>query len=368
MKKRISIWVYGGIGTGHFAQGYPMLEKLLEHLSDTFEIVVYSAFLPSSNFKNESFTIRSAPASVKTGLFRWLYLIRYFIGDHRKKRFNLLFGFWGYPSGVLVTFLGKIFKLPSAIYLLGSDSAGIPEINFGIMHRPLSRRLAAWSYERATTVFAISRFQKDTLANYGITRPIHVIPWGVDSSAYRFTPKNRGVELRVIHVGHLTPVKDQATLLRAFALVVARQPAKLKIFGEDLLKGQMQKLCSELKISDHVQFLDMIPYRQMPEQYTWADVMFHTSLSEGQSMALTEAAACGVLLAGTRVGLLYDLGDQYGITVDKGDYKQLSEQLLAIVNDSTAWEKKIVAASQWSQAHDLNWTVSEIKKVLQRIC
>src|SRR5688572_8346316 len=101
-----------------------MLEKLIEHLSDTFEIVVYSASLPAPGFKNERFSIRSAPASVKMSFLRWFHLVRYFLGDHRKEKFNLVFGFWGYPSGVLVTFLGKMLKIQSAIYLLGSDSAG----------------------------------------------------------------------------------------------------------------------------------------------------------------------------------------------------------------------------------------------------
>jgi glycosyltransferase involved in cell wall biosynthesis len=367
LKKRIAIWIYGGIGTGHFAQGYPMLEKLIEHLSDTFEIVVYSASLPAQGFNNERFSIRSAPASVKMGLLRWFYLTRYFVGDHRKEKFNLVFGFWGYPSGVLVTFLGKMLKIQSAIYLLGSDSAGIPSIDFGIMHKPLLSRLAKWAYQRATMVLAISKFQKDTLACYGVTRLIHVIPWGADASSYRFKPKTRNGELHVIHVGHLTPVKDQATLLKAFALLLEQHPAKLKIFGVDCLNGKMQGLCAELKIDKHVEFLDMIPYHQMPEQYSWADVMFHTSVSEGQSMALTEAAACGVLLAGTRVGLLYDLGEHYGITVEKGDYQGLSNQVLAILQRPEEWERKIKAARQWSQDHDLTWTVSELKKVLQAL-
>jgi glycosyltransferase involved in cell wall biosynthesis len=367
LKKRIAVWIYGGIGTGHFAQGYPMLEKLLEKLSVTFDIVVYSHAAPHQDYHSPFFQIRAAPKKITTRLARWAYLVKYFIRDHRKNRFQMLFAFWGYPSGVLVTGLGKIMNLPFVVYLLGSDCAGIPSINFGILHKPLHRYVAKWAYRNASLLLAISRFQSDSLAKHGIVRPIVVIPWGADGLSYQFQPKERGDVLHVIHVGHLTPVKDQSTLLKAFALLVQQHPAELRIFGGDAMNGQIQNLCRELNIDKHVKFLDMIPYHQMPDQYAWADVMFHTSLSEGQSMALTEAAACGVLLAGTRVGLLYDLGDEYGVIVETGDYRNLTGQVVSLMQNSLEWKRKVQLASLWSQHHDLNWTTNELEKTLSSL-
>jgi glycosyltransferase involved in cell wall biosynthesis len=255
-------------------------------------------------------------------------------------------------------------KLPSVIYLLGSDSAGIRSINFGILHKPFVSTVVKWAYGKASLVLAISKFQKDSLLSHGINRTIHVIPWGADRSMYKFVGKTRHTVLNFIHVGHLSPVKDQGTLLRAFAGIVRHHAAELRIFGEDVLNGEMQRLCAELQIEKHVQFRDIIAYVDMPEQYAWADIMLHTSLSEGQSMALTEAAACGVLLAGTRVGLLYDLGDEYAITVEPGDHQALASKLITFLSKPIEWERKIQLARKWSQDHDLRWTVSEINKLL----
>ena len=67
MKKRIAIWIHGGVGTGHFSQGYPPLEKLLVRLSDLFELVVYSQSPTDKNYKSSSFEVRSVPAGVKLG-------------------------------------------------------------------------------------------------------------------------------------------------------------------------------------------------------------------------------------------------------------------------------------------------------------
>jgi glycosyltransferase involved in cell wall biosynthesis len=111
----------------------------------------------------------------------------------------------------------------------------------------------------------------------------------------------------------------------------------------------------------------MLPHVEMPAQYGSADIIFHTSLSEGQCMALTEAAASGVLLAGTRVGLLYDLGDGYGITVEPGDYKNLAEKTISILNKPEELKTKIELARRWSEDHDLRWTVSQLTELLHSL-
>jgi len=364
MKKRIAILIHGGVGTGHFSQGYPPLEKLLIRLSNLFDLVVYSQSPIEKNYKSSSFEMRSAPAGIRWGVFRWLYLFYFFFKDHNRKKFQLIFAFWGYPAGFLATFISRIVSIPSVIYILGSDSAGIPSINFGIFHKPIPRKLALWTYNNATKLFSISEFQRRQLQIYGVRKSITTIPWGVETDLYKFIPKDRGSVLRIIHVGHLTPVKDQPTLLRALALIAKQYSIELRIFGVDCMNGSIQKLCKELGLEKNVKFFDMIPYDQMPAQYEWADLMLHTSLSEGQSMALTEAAACGVLLAGTRVGLLYDLGESCGVTVEVGDFEDLAAKVLHILADRELWDQKVHQAKLWSESHDLDWTIREISSHL----
>jgi glycosyltransferase involved in cell wall biosynthesis len=366
MKKRIAVWMHGGVGVGHFSQGYPALEKLLIGLSSSFEIVVYSKFPINKDYRSSHFTIRSAPSNIKPSAVRWLCMILYFLKDHRQNKFDLLLAFWGYPAGFLATSLSKLVKIPCAVYLLGADSFGIASVNFGILHRPLSKRIARWTYKHSSLLLGISEFQKKSLESHGVMNAI-IIPWGIEKDSYKFTDKKRSEPLHIIHVGHLTPVKDQVTLIKTFAVITKKNPAELRIFGEDFLNGEIQKLCKELGVEKQVQFLDVISYQQMPEQYAWADVMLHTSLVEGQSMALTEAAATGVLLAGTKVGLLHDLGEDYGITVEVGDCETLASKVLGLLNDDESWNQKIRNARQWAETHDLTWTVTELGKHLHSL-
>jgi glycosyltransferase involved in cell wall biosynthesis len=88
-------------------------------------------------------------------------------------------------------------------------------------------------------------------------------------------------------------------------------------------------------------------------------------LSEGQNLALAEAAASGVLMAGTKVGLLYDLDDTYAIRVDIGDYHALATHVLKEVNDPEKWDFKIHRAREWVEQHSLDWTVEQLKTHLK---
>lgn len=367
MKKRLAIWLHGGLGTGHFDQGYPLLERLLEGLSASFELVVYSMAKPNEGYHHKAFRMRSAPSSRKATIVRWMTLIGLFIRDHRRQKYDLVMAFWGWPAGVIVVCLGKILRMQSVVYLLGADAARVPSINYGIFNKPLLRQVALWAYHQCTMLLTISQFQKDQLFKFGLRRPVVVIPWGVDPEMYRFSSRNRSDVIHFIHVAHMSPVKDPATMVRAFARISRHHPSELYILGVDNMKGAIADLCRSLKILDHVKFIGMVPYAEMPTYYDWADIMLHTSLSEGQCMALTEAATCGILIAGTPVGLLYDLKDDCGIIADFGDDEGLSAKVIEILGKREEWDRKVENARKWSGQHTLRWTVDELIKHLSTV-
>jgi len=185
MKKRVAIWLFGGIGTGNFSQGQPVLEKLILELSAEFELIVYSQSLVNPDYVSGGFRIRSAPGVVRNGSLRWLLLIKYFLSDHLKKRFSVVCAFWGFPGGFLATLLSKVLFRPSLVCLQGGDSVGIPSLNYGVMHRGF-KRLVLWTYRNATVLTALTFFQKNLLHGYGLSRPIRIIPLGADPSVFKF--------------------------------------------------------------------------------------------------------------------------------------------------------------------------------------
>lgn len=101
----------------------------------------------------------------------------------------------------------------------------------------------------------------------------------------------------VLSVGSLTPVKDFATLIRAFAAVRATRSARLVILGEGPQRANLASLIQELRLGDDVQlpgFSDN-PYAWMRR----AAVFVSSSLTEGCPNALMEALACGTPVVST---------------------------------------------------------------------
>lgn len=95
----------------------------------------------------------------------------------------------------------------------------------------------------------------------------------------------------VLGVGSLTPRKDFPTLVRAFAEVRRRRPARLVILGEGPERGTLERLAHELGIVDAVALPGFHPN---PFAYlARADVFVSSSQREGLPGALIQALACG---------------------------------------------------------------------------
>ena len=125
------------------------------------------------------------------------------------------------------------------------------------------------------------------------------------------------------------------------------------------MEGKLQRLVTDMKLNEHVKFLGAIPNKELKDHYAWADIMMHTSLHEGQSGVVMEAMACGVVVCGTRVGIISDLGDEYFLTVAIGDYKALASLVISLSNDKNNYNILQEKAYLWSHEYDSSWTVKK---------
>ena len=99
----------------------------------------------------------------------------------------------------------------------------------------------------------------------------------------------------------MNPVKDQATLLRAFAHLRGDfADVALVLVGDGASRGSLESQAAALGIGDAVRFLgDRSDVRELLQGF---DVFALSSLSEGYSMALLEACASGLPIVATDVG------------------------------------------------------------------
>ena len=364
MRKRIAIFTHGGIGGGYENQGFPRLMQIVGFLSDEYRVEVFT-LEDTARRKKTGYPVHGVPSWVKPRFLKWLFLIVNFVGGFMRQRYDLLFSFWGYPMGFLVVVLGRLFRKPSMIYLLGAETASVPQINYGHIRRPFSRRLVCWACLNATEVIVVSNQQKNVLNRLGLNRKIHIVPIGADSSRFHLPLKPLASPLKILHVANLTPVKDQHTLLRTFELIRHKIPAKLRIVGPDYYDGEIQKSARASSFAADIEFTGFVSQNKIVDHYQWADAFLLTSLSEGQNGSITDAMMCGLLPISTAVGHMdFNLGSEVGVVADCGDALALAQGVLGLYQSPAAWEQKRRKARDWALKYDIRWTISQLSSIL----
>lgn len=116
--------------------------------------------------------------------------------------------------------------------------------------------------------------------------------------------------LRIVTVGRLDPVKDQATLLHALRIVgtstsVHNTPVHLWIIGDGPERERLQQVIDQENLGDQAVLLG--EKNNISELLSSADVFVLTSLAEGIPMTVLEAAAAGLPVIATDVGGLSDI-------------------------------------------------------------
>ncbi len=358
---RIAIIIPGGIGTGKNNIGVPVMERLIRLLSDDFDVTVFSLFKINKDYTPPGFTLVDCGNS--NFVLRATKFYSSFKKLHKKRKFHVVHGFWTLPSGFLAVITGKIFKIKSVISVLGGDAISLPEINYGQLRNRLPRGLVMWCLNQANEVICLTHYLLDNLKKAGLKRnDVKIIPWGIDTSLFAFREKSLSHPIKFLHIANLNPVKDQTTLLRAFKIIVGQVPSHLTIIGEGSAEQSVRKFASDLNMEDKITFKGLMPYEDLASHYHQADVLLHTSLSEGQSEVVTEAMSCGVLVCGTSVGLLYDQ-PLCCVSVPVQEDEMLGQEVLKVINDTERINTIKRNACAWSLAHSIRWTTEEISKL-----
>jgi len=212
------------------------------------------------------------------------------------------------------------------------------------LHRALRYRLARATYSKADAVVAVSRGVAEDLARIVGLDPgaIRVVPNPVITPALHeqaepaaehpwLAPER--AEPVLLAAGRLTRQKDFATLLRAFARLQLRTPARLVILGEGPKRGDLEALARELGIADRVDLPGFLanPYPVLAR----ADLFVLSSAWEGSPNVLTEALALGTPVVATDCpsGPRELLGDgHYGPLVPVGDDTALAQAMAGVLD------------------------------------
>lgn len=140
-----------------------------------------------------------------------------------------------------------------------------------------------------------------------------------------------------LSVGRLTEPKDQATLLRAWALVRERVPgATLALIGAGALGRPLHALAAELGLGSSARFV--APRPDLSPAYTDADLFCLSSLWEGLPYVILEAMSYALPVVSTGVDGIPEAVAQgeSGALVPPADPDALADAIVRLLGDADA--------------------------------
>jgi 1,2-diacylglycerol 3-alpha-glucosyltransferase len=206
-------------------------------------------------------------------------------------------------------------------------------------------------------IIAPSLKVKEQLTAMGTTKPITVLPTGVDkittnSSEVTAWHTRYGLNRQskiILYVGRLAPEKNLETLIEAFALITPQDPtAKLLIVGDGSHKKTLESMAFSMGISDRVIFTGYITDRNtLGAAYEISRVFAFPSHTDTQGLVIHEAAAAGLPTVMTDHGITEVI-----INSKSGLYAQ---------NNPTDFASKLISVLQDDQLyHQLSKTGIEL--------
>lgn len=136
---------------------------------------------------------------------------------------------------------------------------------------------------------------------YGYTGEARIFPWGVDLK--HFSPrstgdlrKKLGWQEKTVFLSNRTLEKLYGVDVIANAFAAAAQKnsdLRLLLFGKGSQELAVYKILQDAKVADRVHFGGFASLEQLPDIYASADYYVSASHSDGSSVSLMEALACG---------------------------------------------------------------------------
>lgn len=198
-----------------------------------------------------------------------------------------------------------------------------------------SARTVRWSMARAAQLVVPSGFLREIFERHGMTAS--VLPNVVDLQ--RFHPGSGTVPEapHLMVARNLEPLYDNATALRAFALVRSEFPrARLTVAGSGPEAANLQALAHELGVAEAVTFAGRLDREAMAALYRDCTLSINPSLADNMPNSVLESLASGVPVVSTDVGGVPFLV-QDGVTallVPAGNARAMADAVLRLLRDA----------------------------------
>lgn len=214
------------------------------------------------------------------------------------------------------------------------------------------KKMTNFTTKIANHIVVDAEYVKDKLVEFTSCNPskISVFPWGVERSIFnennKFDLKSQfgwtDNKIVVTNRGFLSRF-DIMTTIRAIPEIVAKHSdCRFLIIGTGDIRNknsteyQCKRLVLDLGISKYVKFHPWMPNNQMPKYLASSDIYVTTSTSDGSSVSLMEAIACGLPVVVTEVPAFFEWVEdgKNGFIVPIGNSDLVANRIIKLLEDS----------------------------------
>lgn len=195
------------------------------------------------------------------------------------------------------------------------------------------------SLRRADAIIVPSGFLKTVFKKHGF--PADIVPNIINLDRFNAHCDSASIPCmhpfpRILVARNLEPIYDNASALRAFAIVRNTFPAaRLILAGSGPELQVLENLAAQLQLTDAVTFTGRVDNAHMATLYRDADVMINPSLVDNMPNSILEALASGVPVVSTNVGgvpYLVEHG-KTALLVPAQNPVAMAEAILTLLND-----------------------------------
>lgn len=334
---RVALVVPGGVDRSGRERVIPVLLRLIERLSLRHEVHVVALLqerepgewplLGATVHNLGEPPVAGGPGRIAWWERRLLHVLP------RRRRVDVLHGFWGEGAGFLAALAGKLRGIPSVVTLAGGELVWLPSIGYGSLGRPERSGQVLFAMRAASALTVATRFMERAARALGASP--RLVPLGIDPRPFEGTrPPRRHGRYVLASLASLSPVKDPGTLLESLALLrAAGLDAVLEAAGADTTGGEAARLAARLGVEPFVSFHGPVDEGAVAGILSRADLHVLPSLHDAAPVAVLEAAASGVPTVGTPVGWVADWAPDAAVAVPAGNPAALAAAIRSLLLD-----------------------------------
>ncbi len=208
-----------------------------------------------------------------------------------------------------------------------------------------------YALKRSSVMIGDCQIVRQTAVSYGMSQDrIITFPWGVDLQ--HFSPRNEEQQDPAQEFqSRLGWGKDTFILLstrsweliygvdilaKAFVLAARQHPElRLMMLGNGSLAAQLRQIFTRGEVADFVVYPGQVKQAELPKYYRAADLFVSASHSDGTSISMLEALACGcpVLLSDIPGNMEWIKPGEQGWLFRDGNALDLAEKMISAIEN-----------------------------------